>query len=131
MTTRTILQASACQSPSPDPVQPVSRPIEIDCFSVADKYSRTALSAAIHVDVCPHAKTIVGMRLVFDPASPPPATAAVLDCTPRESSASSIHDGWPLYGLPKLLVIDCPELDAPTFRNAALRLDAFGSGPDD
>lgn len=105
------------------------RTSEIACCFAVDDASKLPLGrASVHFDVCPVEKTIVGFELSFDrlPIARP-ATVAVPKRARKGKSAPRKADTWPMPGMPRTVVINSPEFEAPTFRDAAMKSGEAGS----
>ncbi len=106
------------------------RSAEFDTFVVCDHSGRAIGRATMRVDVCPLTKTIAGFELSFDQhLTERSATVAVPKRTRKRKPGPRKVDTWPLLGMPRTVVMNSPEFEAPMFRDAVMRLGETGPDP--
>ena len=104
---------------------------EIGMFVVEHRSGRAVGRATMRVDVCPITKTILGLEVSPDRLSTArPAAVATHERARKRKHARRNADAWPLPGMPRTVMVDCPEVEAPTFRDAFMKLGETGPSPE-
>lgn len=121
VTMHSIPGTSGRMVPPPAEEGSAHRPDDVDSFLVDDRGGPAVGRPTVRFEVCPVTKTILGFELSSDRRSTSRrGTVAAPGRTRKGKAAPGNTGAWPRPGMPGTVVIDCPEFDAPTFRDAVM-----------